>query len=174
MAGPACAQEPCPESRQFSCEQGGRELSRLGTCCLRSGSRAIPPCWSALGVVLTSSLSHVVSCTSARATLIGRLMCASGVSTRGGIPLVRRSSIRDHGLSASPTPRSVRDPTWHALLTLLVRVMVLASVAVFLQVSVAQFPVKFLLRWIAVRPSAHTLKRVQQVCTVSLFVFYSV
>ena len=56
MAGAASAQEP----RVASVPVG--RPRRPGTFCMRLGSMAIPSCWfSAVGVVSTSSLSHVVS-----------------------------------------------------------------------------------------------------------------
>ena len=87
--------------------------------------------------------SHVVSCFSARASLNGRLMFASDASTRGGIPLVRRSSIGSRILLACST--TLDHARWYLVRWMVLASPVLLSLGTFLQVSVAQFPAKFLL-----------------------------
>ena len=109
MVGLASAQVRCPGSRSSSWKEGGPWPPR--SCCTRSGSRAILPCWSsALGVVRTSSLSHVVSYRSPRAFSSGKPKFAFEASAKGSIPPGRRSSAEP---LASRPPCSARSPAQH-------------------------------------------------------------
>ena len=91
----------------------GGEARRPVTCFTRCGSRATGPCWcSAPTAVRTSSPFLVVLCPGARASLRGKLRFGFVASTKGSIPLGRRSPMGSPRLSAWP-PRATRAPTWH-------------------------------------------------------------